>query len=84
MIYCKFSTIQIFLSPPERRDLASSHLHLISKEMIGEEAFQLHVAIPPMYTSFLCTRSLFLLVVFFAGALRFPTLILLCQLNNGH
>ena len=37
----------IYLSLPEHRDLPSSHLHWISKGMMGKEEFQLHFAIPP-------------------------------------
>ena len=36
----------IYLSSTERRDLPSSHLHRISKEMKEEKVFLLHVATP--------------------------------------
>ena len=40
----------IYLSSPECRDLASSHLHQLSKEMMGEEVFQLNDATPTYAT----------------------------------
>ena len=40
----------IYLFTSERRDFPSCHLRLISKEMMGEEVFQMHVATPTYAT----------------------------------
>ena len=40
----------IYLFTSERRDFPSSHLRLISTEMMGEEVFQMHVATPTYAT----------------------------------